>query len=59
MAKKENCEYCGRPIKGEPEIKILRSVEHVYCSDFYDAPTLTYERLQNMYNLRCVSLMLD
>jgi ribosome-binding protein aMBF1 (putative translation factor) len=48
MAKKENCEYCGRPIKGEPEIKILRSVEHVYCSDFcfkldfYDAPTLTF-----------------
>jgi hypothetical protein len=65
MAKKKSCEYCGRPIKGEPEIKTLRGVEHVYCSDFcfkldfYDVPALTYERLQNMYNLRCVSVKLD
>jgi hypothetical protein len=65
MAKKEKCKYCGRPIIGEPEIKILRGKKHVYCSDFcfklnfYDAPTLTFERLQNMYKLRCVSVKLD
>ncbi len=65
MARIENCEYCGRPIKGEPETTILRGVRHTYCSDFcfkldfYDVPALTYERLQNMYSLRCVSITLE
>ncbi len=59
------CEYCGRPIKGEPEIVVRRGKKHVYCSDFcfklhfYDAPTITYEDLQNMYKLRCVSVRFD
>jgi hypothetical protein len=65
MTKATNCEYCGRPIIGEPEVKILRGVEHIYCSDFcfkldfYDAPTISYEDLQEMYKLRCVSVKLD
>ena len=60
-----SCEYCGRPIKGDPEIKILRGAKHTYCSDFcfklhfYDAPTISYHDLQNMYKLRCVSVKLD
>lgn len=65
MATAKKCEYCGRPIKGDPEVKILRGVEHTYCSDFcfkldfYDAPTISYEDLQEMYKLRCVSVKLD
>jgi len=65
MSKSENCEYCGRPIKGEPEIRVRKSKKHVYCSEFcfklhfYDAPTISYEGLQNMYKLRCVSVKLD
>lgn len=65
MADTKKCEYCGRPIKGDSETKTLRGREFVYCSDFcfklhfYDVPALTYERLQNMYNLRCVSFKLD
>jgi hypothetical protein len=34
MSEGKKCEYCGRPIKADPEIKILRGVEHIYCSDF-------------------------
>ena len=65
MSSSKRCEYCGRPITGEPEIKILRGVEHVYCSDFcfklhfYDVPTISYDDLQDMYKLRCVSVKLD
>jgi hypothetical protein len=65
MSGSEGCEYCGRPIKGEPEIKVLRGVKRIYCSDFcfklhfYDAPTISYDDLQNMYKLRCVSVKLD
>ena len=61
----KRCEYCGRPIGDNPEIKILRGVKHVYCSDFcfklyfYDVPTISYEDLQEMYKLRCVSVKLD
>jgi len=65
MSESKKCEYCGRPIKGDPEIKILRGVEHIYCSDFcfklhfYDVPTISYEDLQNMYRLRCVPVKLN
>ncbi len=61
----EKCEYCGRPIKGDPEVRVLRGVKHIYCSDFcfklhfYDAPTISYDDLQHMYDLRCVSVKLD
>jgi ribosome-binding protein aMBF1 (putative translation factor) len=59
------CEFCGRTIKGDPEIRIRRGKEHIYCSDFcfkmhfYDVPTITNEDLQKFYNLRCVSIKLD
>lgn len=65
MSKTEKCEYCGRPITGEPEVVVRRGREHKYCSDFcyklhfYDAPTITYEDLQKMYELRCVSVQFD
>ncbi|MGI6317730.1 MAG: TRASH domain-containing protein [Firmicutes bacterium] len=65
MVKTEKCEYCGRLIKGEPEIFTRRGKEHVYCSDFcfklhfYDAPTISYEDLQKMYELRCISVQFD
>ena len=65
MAKIENCEYCGLPIKGEPEIRTLRGVKHIYCSefcfklDFYAVPAITYEDLKEMYRLWCVSVKLD
>ena len=62
---KQQCEYCGRPIIKEPEVKVLRGVKHTYCSDFcfkldfYDVPTITYEDLKEMYRLRCIPVKLD
>jgi hypothetical protein len=59
--KNGKCEYCGRTIRGEPTVKILRGQEHVFCSGFcfrlffYDVPTITYEDLQKMYSYYCVS----
>jgi hypothetical protein len=56
------CEYCGRPIKSDPTDKVLRGQKHTFCSEFcfrlyfYDVPTITYEDLQKMYALRCVSI---
>ena len=61
----KRCEYCSRPIIGEPEIKTLRGIEHIYCSDFcfklhfYDVPTISYDDIQEMYRLRCLSIKLD
>ena len=61
---KEKCEYCGRPITGEPTIKNLRGKKHTFCSgfcfrlSFYDVPTITYENLQKMYSFYCVSVPL-
>jgi hypothetical protein len=60
-----NCEYCGRPIKKKPEVKVLRGTTHTYCSDFcfkldfYDVPIITYEDLKEMYRLRCIPVKLD
>jgi hypothetical protein len=62
MNKIEKCEYCSRPIKGDPTIKILRAQKHIFCTEFcfrlyfYDVPTISYEDLQKMYALRCVSI---
>ncbi len=59
------CHYCGRPIKGEPEIIVRRGKKKVYCSDFcfkldfYDAPVITYEALKDMYRQRCIEVWLD
>ena len=61
----ETCVYCGRPITGAPEIIVRRGKKRVYCSDFcfklhfYDAPAITYEKLQEMYDLRCVAVKFD
>jgi hypothetical protein len=60
--KKIQCEYCGRPIKGEPEIRVRRGKKHIFCSEFcfrlhfYSVPTITYDDLQKMYAMYCVSV---
>jgi hypothetical protein len=65
MDDRKQCEYCGRPITLGPEVKVLRGVEHIYCSDFcfkldfYDVPTISYEDLKEMYRLRCVPVKLN
>jgi hypothetical protein len=65
MIEPEKCEYCGRPIRGASEIRIRRNKKHIYCSEFcfrlhfYDAPVISYQDLQKMYKLRCISLRLD
>jgi hypothetical protein len=62
MKQPEYCEFCGRPIRGEPEIRVVRGVKHVFCTGFcfrlffYDVPTISYEELQKMYSYYCVSL---
>ena len=61
----DKCEYCGRPIVRDPEIIVRRGKERIYCSHFcftlhfYDAPTITYEDLLEMYRLRCISVKMD
>ena len=60
----KRCEYCSRPIIGEPEIKTLRGIEHIYCSDFcfklhfYDVPTISYDdmRARTINRIYTVSL---
>ena len=62
MNQTQNCKYCGRPIKDEPVIKVLKGEEHIFCSAFcfrlffYDAPRITYDDLQEMYSFYCVSV---
>ena len=62
MSDNINCEYCGRSIKGEPTIKVLRGKDHTFCSEFcfrlhfYKVPTISYEDLQEMYSLRCITI---
>ena len=56
------CEYCDRPIKADPRIKILRGKEHVFCTEFcfrlsfYDVPRISRNDLEKMYELRCVTM---
>ena len=65
MVEPTNCEYCGRKIKGEPEIKVRKGIKHTYCSEFcfrlhfYEAPDISYENLQHFYQNRTVSVKLD
>jgi ribosome-binding protein aMBF1 (putative translation factor) len=65
MEERARCEFCGREILGEPELRVRRGKSHVYCSEFcfrlhfYKAPRITYEALKRMYSLRCVSVKLD
>jgi hypothetical protein len=62
MNKKVPCEYCGRTIRGQPEVRVRRGKKHAFCSEFcfrlyfYAVPTITYEDLQKMYAMYCVSL---
>jgi hypothetical protein len=56
------CIYCGRPIKKEPEIKVLKGKKHVFCSEtcfrfyLYKVPTITYDAMLKMYSLRTVTI---
>ena len=56
------CEYCLRPIKTNPVKKKLRGQEHIFCTEFcfrlsfYDVPRITFEDLNKMYELRCVTM---
>lgn len=65
MVDTTQCEYCGRKITRGPEIKVRRGIKHVYCSEFcfrlhfYDVPTITYEKLQDFYDKRTVSVKYD
>jgi len=65
MAKTGKCEYCGRPLKRPPEIRIRRGKKHVYCSEFcfrlhfYNAPSMSYENVLEFYRLRAVSVPFD
>jgi hypothetical protein len=62
MSDNIQCEYCSRPIKGNPVNKVLRGKEHIFCSEFcfrlhfYSVPTISYDNLQKMYAFYCVSL---
>jgi hypothetical protein len=62
MTSENKCEYCGRKIKGEATVKHLRGEVHAFCTEFcfrlyfYEVPTISFEDLQRMYDLRCVSV---
>ena len=62
MDKIEKCEYCSRPVNGEPVNKVLRGEKHTFCSEFcfrlyfYDAPKISYADLQKMYSFYCVNI---
>jgi hypothetical protein len=62
MSKSMRCEYCARPIKYSPVKKVLKGREHTYCSEFcfrlhfYSVPAISYDDLQKMYQMYCVSL---
>ena len=61
MTKPERCEYCTRPIITESTIKTLKEQKHVFCSEFcfrlyfYDIPIISFDDLQKMYKLRCIT----
>jgi hypothetical protein len=62
MSAEKQCEYCGRPIKGEPVNKVLRGTKHIFCTEFcfrlsfYKVPGMSYTNLQKMYAARMVSV---
>jgi hypothetical protein len=62
MKEIKKCEYCGRLLKDDPTIKVLRGIKHTFCTEFcfrlyfYDVPHMSFEDLQKMYALRCVSI---
>ena len=62
MSQTKKCEYCFRPIKDEPVMKVLKGKKHTFCSGFcfrlffYDAPRISYDDLQKMYSFYCVSV---
>jgi hypothetical protein len=62
MMESKSCEYCSRPIKTDPTIKTLKGNKHTFCSEFcfrlyfYEVPTISFDDLQEMYKLRCVTV---
>jgi hypothetical protein len=62
MTDKSVCEFCGRPIQGEPTRKVRRRKERVFCSefcfrlDFYKIPGMKYEDVMAMYRTQCVAV---
>ena len=58
----QQCEYCGRSIKGKPVNKLLRGKKHTFCTEFcfrlyfYKVPGMSYADLQKMYSVRCISV---
>jgi hypothetical protein len=62
MSDTYTCEYCGRPVKGEPVDKVLRGTKHIFCTEFcfrlhfYKVSDMTYTDLKNMYDERCISV---
>lgn len=63
MIKRKQCEFCDRPLKGEPVHKVLRGKTHTFCSEFcfrlffYKTPGMKYSDVQNMYAARAVDLV--
>jgi hypothetical protein len=62
MKNTDQCEYCSRPLKSDPTVKVLRGNQHIFCSEFcfrlyfYDVPDMSFNDLQKMYTLRCASI---
>lgn len=63
MSNINQCEFCERPLKGEPVQKTLRGKTHTFCSEFcfrlffYKTPNMKYENIQKMYAARTVNLV--
>jgi len=62
MTGSQQCEFCNRPIKQTPEIRMLRGKEHTFCTEFcfrlyfYNAPKCGYDDMKNMYALRFIPM---
>ena len=63
MNSPNQCEFCDRPIVGEPVRKVLRGKAHTFCSEFcfrlyfYKAPNMKYSDVLNMYKERTVDIV--
>ena len=63
MSSVNECEFCGRPLKGTAVQKVLRGKTHTYCSEFcfrlffYKAPGMKFSDVQNMYAARAINLV--
>lgn len=63
MTDSKQCEFCTRPLKGDPVHKVLRGKTHTFCSEFcfrlffYKTPGMKYSDLKKMYAVRTVDLV--